>query len=107
MSKIFKKVHDFISDLMKKIKPKKKVVKYNPRIKVLDNNISYANWIESIERQVYQTKIDYALGWIDSVRYENTMNEYRKKVKDISVSYLEYMKRNRISIPKELRTQFC
>lgn len=74
---------------------------------VLDNNLSYVDWIESLERQIMQTKIDYALGWIDTSSYQEKMEYFRNRIKDISDSYLAYMKKNRISIPKELAAQYC
>ena len=101
--KVFYKIHAWIQ----KFKIKNKiVVRKNEKIVVLENNLCYADWIESVERQVLQTKIDYAFGWIDSTKYENMMAGYKKKIKDISDSYLEYMKRNKVSIPKELAAQY-
>lgn len=105
MRKIFERITQFFKNLS--LKRSKKRMAPNLKINVLDNNISYVNWIESIERQVHQTKIDYALGWIDIDVYEDKMKEYRTKIKDISESYVEYMKRNKISIPKEIKLQYC
>lgn len=75
--------------------------------KVLPNNVVYADWIDSIERQIEQLKIDYALGWITKETYERRMDEFRAKVRYISKSYINYLKLNNVSIPKEIKLQFC
>lgn len=111
MKKIFNKIKKWFKELkgnyyMKKNKMVVPILKKRD-IYVLENNLCYVGWIESLERQVMQTKIDFAKGWINSESYDLRMEEYKKKIKDISDSYLEYMRRNKISIPKEVAAQYC
>lgn len=47
----------------------------------------YMQWIESIERQVEQTKIDLAIGSIDKKTYDRKFEEFQKEVKKLSSAY--------------------
>ena len=109
MKKVFKRVKDWFKNLKNRFPKKSTNVKFvkSKKVYVLKDNICYADWIESLERQVMQTKIDYAFGWIDQDTYNQHMEDYRSRIKDISDSYIEYIRRNRISIPKELAAQYC
>ena len=66
-------------------------------IKILPENVSYIDWIDSVERQVQQVRIDHALGWIDEETYQNHMLAFQEKVKEISDSYLNYLRVNNIT----------
>ena len=107
VKKIFRKILSFFKTIANKIHFKKKKNRKKENVKILQNNVCYVDWIDSIERQILQNKIDYALGWIDSLVYEQKMEEFRLKIKDISESYIEYMRINKISIPKELAVKYC
>lgn len=50
-------------------------------------NGMYIAIIESIERQIEQTEIDYAIGTIDSDTYNRHYQEFQQKVKELSASY--------------------
>lgn len=50
-------------------------------------NGMYIAIIESIERQIEQTEIDYAIGTIDIDTYNRHYQEFQQKVKELSASY--------------------
>lgn len=73
---------------------------------VLPSNGQYIAWIESLERQIHQVKIDFALGWISKELYETNMEDLKGEVKELTDSYLRYLKQNNVSISKEIELQF-
>ena len=50
-------------------------------------NGMYMAVIESIERQIEQIKIDYALGTIDKDIYDQHFENFQKRVKELSANY--------------------
>ena len=50
-------------------------------------NGMYMALIENIERQIQQTKIDYALGSIDKETYDQHFLDFQQKVKELSANY--------------------
>ncbi len=64
--------------------------------KILFSNLSYIDWIESVERQVLQTRIDFALGSITEEAYNHQMDIFKEKVKEISNSYMQFLALNDI-----------
>ena len=50
-------------------------------------NGAYIARIESLERLIEQTKIDYALGWITKEIYDSHFEEFRKQVRELSAAY--------------------
>lgn len=69
--------------------------------KILFSNLSYIDWIESVERQVLQTKIDFALGSISEEVYTKQMDIFKEKVKEISNSYMQFLSLNDIQLSGE------
>jgi len=53
----------------------------------LSCNGMYMALIESIERQIQQTKIDYALGSIDKETYDKHFIDFQQRVKELSANY--------------------
>lgn len=50
-------------------------------------NGMYIAVIESIERQIEQVKIDYALGTINKDIYDQHFENFQKRVKELSANY--------------------
>lgn len=50
-------------------------------------NGMYMSLIESIERQIQQTEIDYAIGSIDKETYDKHFIDFQQKVKELSANY--------------------
>lgn len=50
-------------------------------------NGRYMEWIESLERQINQVKIDYYLGSISKRVYDEHFEALQKEVKQLSLSY--------------------
>ena len=99
-----RKIIEWIKSLFAALFKKKENSPVKTNNVLLETNASYIKWIESIERQVQQVKIDYALGWICKETYEMHMLDFQNKVKEISQSYLNYLKVNHIPISHDLAT---
>lgn len=82
--KWLKKVWNWFKNLFK-FEPSKKEEEEVPLY--LAVNGLYIAWIESIERQIEQTKIDFALGTISKETYDRHFEEFQEEVKRLSGAY--------------------
>ena len=87
MSNMLKKIWAWIKSLVIKDEPEE--VENDPKDVplYLACNGMYMALIESIERQIQQTEIDYAIGSIDKETYDKHFIDFQQRVRELSANY--------------------